>query len=325
MTRSGAWWPRATPWIEALLVVGLTAVAANRVVGSSRGRWLLGAQAVTRWALLPTFVVLPLAALRRRPAVTAAAGALACYQLVLTRSARGHDRPDPSPSDSTPVRLVSANLLLSNPDVRVAVRRLLATPVDILVLQELTPEHLSELADAGLLADLPHTVTGAEPGFHGAGLFSRWPLHDGELMDLDGVPLPVATVRTPDGPLRVAVVHAKNPGAPGELARWQRQLVRLAELVASSSVPVVLVGDFNATADHRDFRRLLARGLRDAWDVAGRGSGSSWPVWRGPLPPLLRLDHALVGHGLAVLSAEVADTPSSDHRHLRVELRLATG
>lgn len=301
--------------------LGLLAVGLNRAAGPDRYRWLVGAQAVAGWALLPAHLVLPLAAARRRPVLALLAAGLAAYQLGLTRSGRGRARPA-TPWAGTPVHLVSANLLTSNGTVGAAGRRLLAAPVDVLALLELTPEHLAVLEEDGLLDRLPHALAAPAEGFHGAGLFSRWPLSEAGVLDLDGVPLPVAVVATPDGPLRVAAVHAKNPGSAGQLRRWQHQLVELGALASRSAVPVVLVGDFNATADHRAFRRLLGGGLRDAWDVVGRGSGASWPVWRGPVPALMRLDHALVDARVAVVSAAASDTPGSDHRHLRVELRL---
>lgn len=305
-----------------LATAGLLVVAANRVLGTTHHRGLVGLQAVTRWALLPAHVLLPLAAIRGQPRVAVAAAGLAGYQLGLTRSARGRVEPDPAPPTGVAVSLVSANLLLTNPRVVDAGRRLLEDPVDVLALQELTPEHLAALEGAGLLDRFPYAVTAPEPGYHGAGLFSRWPLAEAAVVDLEGVPFPAATVLTPGGRLRVVVVHAKNPGAAGQLPRWRRQLAALAELVSRSRDPTVLVGDYNATGDHRDLRRLVSVGLRDAWDVAGRGAGATWPVWAGPVPPLLRLDHALVGPGVAVRSAVVRDSPGSDHRHLRVELHV---
>ncbi len=314
---AGAW-----AWCVGLPAAGLLAVAALHASGTSRTRAAIGVQAVARWALLPAHLLTVVAVRRRSPGAAALCAGLAGYQVALSTAARG-GRTDRTPGAGVAVRLVSANLLVSNPSIAAAAARLLATPVDVLALQELTPDHLSALRRTGLLDQLPHELVAPEPGFHGAGLFSRWPLTEAEVVDLDGVPLPVATITTPDGPLRMVVVHAKNPGARGELRRWQRQLAALATLAAGSTVPVVLVGDYNATADHRDFRRLCRSGLRDAWDLAGAGSGASWPVWRGPVPPLLRLDHALIGRGLAVSRATAHDLPGSDHRHLRVELRFA--
>ena len=272
-----------------LATAGLLLVAANRAVGPAQGRWLVGAQAVTRWGLLPAHLLLPVALVRRRRTSAVVLAALAGYQAWLARSARGRHRPEPADRTGVPVRLVSANLLLTNDRIEEAGRRLLAAPVDVLALQELTPDHLAALERDGLRERLPYALTAPRPGFHGAGLFARWPLSGTEVVDLDGVPMPVATVQAPDGPLRVAVVHLKNPGAVGQLACWRRQLDALATLTGASTVPVVLVGDFNATADHRDFRRLLRTGLRDAWDVAGRGTGASWPASPGPLPLLMRL------------------------------------
>ena len=77
---------------------------------------------------------------------------------------------------------------------------------------------------------------------------------------------------------------------------------------------MIVAGDFNATADHGPMGRLLASGLRDAFDEAGRGVGATWPSWRGPMIPVMRLDHVLVRGPITVLSAEVQDNRGSDHR-----------
>lgn len=79
----------------------------------------------------------------------------------------------------------------------------------------------------------------------------------------------------------------------------------------------VLMGDFNATADHARFRRLEASGFSDALD--GTGWSATWPAGR-LVPPLLRLDHALLSQGLTPRSAGTLSIPGSDHRGVVVDI-----
>ncbi len=54
-------------------------------------------------------------------------------------------------------------------------------------------------------------------------------------------------------------------------------------------------------------------GLRDAQDISGSGFGATWPsgdLW----PPIMRLDHVLVGNGVGVERVEVLDDVGADHR-----------
>jgi endonuclease/exonuclease/phosphatase (EEP) superfamily protein YafD len=82
----------------------------------------------------------------------------------------------------------------------------------------------------------------------------------------------------------------------------------------------VLAGDFNATLDHVQFRRLLRTGHVDAAGQVGKGLVPTW----GPVGRLavLAIDHVVVDPGCAVLAASVHNLPGSDHRAVYAELRL---
>ena len=81
-------------------------------------------------------------------------------------------------------------------------------------------------------------------------------------------------------------------------------------------------GDFNATRYHPSFRRLLSDGMRDAHERRGRGWAATWPRNRRLLPPLMRLDHVLVSHGVEVRSIREGLGRGSDHRPIIADLVL---
>lgn len=286
-------------------------------------RLAVGGLAVARWALLPAHPLLLAALVRRRGRVPA--GVLAAVQVGLGVAALGRGRPDPAVPGAVPLRLVTANLLHVNRTVADVGRVLAAHRPDVLCLQELTPTHLETLRGTGLLDALPHVQADPRRGYHGSAVLSRWPLA-GEVLDVGRHPVAAADLATPAGTVRVLSVHVVNPvsrsaGAPGT---WRAQLDALRRIAAdglAAGVPVVLAGDWNATLDHAPLRRVLAAGLRDAWVVAGRGPGLSWPAWPR-VPPLMRIDHVLVGGGLRVRGARTLPTPGSDHHHVVVDLEL---
>jgi endonuclease/exonuclease/phosphatase (EEP) superfamily protein YafD len=94
----------------------------------------------------------------------------------------------------------------------------------------------------------------------------------------------------------------------------------LRELLAEETLPLLVVGDLNATRDNWAYRQL-ARGLTDAFRTGGRGWGGTY---RSDLP-LVRIDHALVDPGLEVVRAHIPDVRFSDHRPLVVRLRWRHG
>ena len=88
-------------------------------------------------------------------------------------------------------------------------------------------------------------------------------------------------------------------------------------LAAAGAMPVILVGDFNATPDSRTIRHLRAL-LADTWELVGQGNGFSIPVKQ----PAKRIDYIwITPAALTPLRMEVLRTEASDHLPLLAELR----
>lgn len=205
--------------------------------------------------------------------------------------------------------LVAANLYLNNADVGKVTAALRRLDADVLVVEELTPP----MADA--LGGLRYSAAVEDPRLSafGSAIYSRFPLSDVQRFHLDDLPALRADVAVPGGPVTVVAVHTLQPLARLHVLRRQlRQLDELAATLRASGREVVLAGDFNATRQHRDFRRLLKHGLRDAHLERGRGRTRTWPADRG-VPPFALIDHVLVSKGIAVQDAGTARIPGSDH------------
>jgi endonuclease/exonuclease/phosphatase (EEP) superfamily protein YafD len=93
---------------------------------------------------------------------------------------------------------------------------------------------------------------------------------------------------------------------------------QIAAAVEAEALPVLVVGDFNATPNNWEYRRLR-RGRRDAFFAAGLGSGHTYRADR----PFVRIDYVLADEAFAVTAAEVPLVGFSDHRPLVVRLRWA--
>jgi endonuclease/exonuclease/phosphatase family metal-dependent hydrolase len=127
--------------------------------------------------------------------------------------------------------------------------------------------------------------------------------------------------------VRLICVHAPPPkpwNATGA-ARWRGELELLPgprELPGGDEPVAVLAGDFNATLDHWQLRRVLRRGYVDAARQAGHGLTPTWGPWPSRPPRLLALDHVLVDPRCAVLATSACRLAGSDHRALYAEIRL---
>ena len=251
-------------------------------------------------------------------AATAVAGA------ALTAAVGPRAVPCRQPPAAGPVlRVVTANLLAGRAGAGVVAGLVCRQRADVLFVQELTGEAAAGLQRAGLGDLLPYRVT--QPVPHGArgGIYARYPLRGGPL----AAPVPAARCAArldlPSGQfVQLACIHAappKPPWSPGATARWRSQL---AALPAPGEGPRILAGDFNATLDHAQFRRLLRSGWADAASQAGHGLSPTWGPRPGRRPALLAINHVLIDRRCAVLTTSTHWLAGSDHRALYAELRL---
>jgi endonuclease/exonuclease/phosphatase (EEP) superfamily protein YafD len=121
----------------------------------------------------------------------------------------------------------------------------------------------------------------------------------------------------------VHVARPRPPWSSASTVRWRRELAALpAPSGSAAGPPRVLAGDFNATADHARFRRVLRLGHVDAAARVGRGLIPTWGPEPWGRPALLTLDHVLVDPGCTVLAVSVHPLPGSDHRAVYAEFRL---
>jgi endonuclease/exonuclease/phosphatase (EEP) superfamily protein YafD len=104
------------------------------------------------------------------------------------------------------------------------------------------------------------------------------------------------------------------------MGNWRRDLRRLPD-ARPGGIVRVLAGDFNATLDHRELRRVLDRGYRDAADRNGSGLRATWPADGRRVPPVA-IDHVLADERAGVQAVRVRDLPRSDHRAVVAVLRI---
>ncbi|MEO0559738.1 MAG: endonuclease/exonuclease/phosphatase family protein [Bacteroidota bacterium] len=93
--------------------------------------------------------------------------------------------------------------------------------------------------------------------------------------------------------------------------------------IAEETLPVIVAGDFNSTADNWSARHLRHAGVRRE-DAFHHGAGLGWGGTYHAARPLVRIDHVYVDPAFEVASAHVMDVGFSDHRPVLTQLRWAS-
>ncbi len=267
------------------------------------------------YALVATVAILVLAlALKARVVAAVAAAGLAVLLV---------PRADRITSDEQPVArgphltVATSNVMFGEGDAAELARLVRRDRVDVLAVQEDTPDFTEDLAATGLRELLPYGALHPAPGARGVSLYSRYPISEipptrydfrsrGGLVAVPGA-----------GAVHVRSVHPPPPFRAELLRPWKRRISALPS--ASATTPTILAGDYNATLDHHPFKRLLARGYRDAADQ----TGDAWrPTWSNGRWATLTIDHVLVSDQVAVDAVSVHHLPGSDHDVVVSRLRL---
>jgi endonuclease/exonuclease/phosphatase family metal-dependent hydrolase len=221
------------------------------------------------------------------------------------------------------VVVMSANLRFGEADAESVLALAREREVDLLSLQELTPEALDALDAAGARTLLPGRALAPRSGAEGTGLMARRPLR----LLVRPIPEGRAQLRAAlelagGDELRVVAVHPFPPVSRRSERAW-RAVLRALPDARDGGHRHVLIGDFNATLDHRELRRVLGRGYVDAADALGQGLVPTFPI--GHAYPPLTLDHVLAERSIAVRRLSVHRLAGSDHRAIVAELVLPAG
>lgn len=228
---------------------------------------------------------------------------------------------DGAPAGGPELTVMQANILFGTADADSLVREVRERDVDVLTVEELTPESVARLRAAGLETLLPFHHLQPDIEARGTGIWTRHPLSDPRTYD--GFPLHQvsATMTVPGGePTTVFAFHPVPPWPSGSDV-WEEQMRRIQQIMASAGTGPAIVGaDFNSTYDHAVFRDLVGGRFEDAADQAGAGILPTYPADRW-FPPVLAIDHILVAGGRAE-AVDSVTIPGSDHRAVVARIRM---
>ena len=281
---------------------------------------MVAAEAMAPLLLLLAWPIAVGALVRRHWVLGAAATALAVAHVVVLLPVIFHGSRPTWLSAGPSVRVLSANVKADNRQPQAAAKALLAQHADVLVVIEATTRFVAQLDRLDVTATYPFQSLHPQRTGYGTAIFSKLPLHEVALGDMNGIVVPQVQLTVGATTLDLMAVHTRSPYAESRVSTWRSDLHRLGQLADQLPSRGVLVGDFNAARWHTPFAELLDHGLTDAHLVTGNGLSRSWPNDRRILPPLFRIDHALMRSGVTARSVHNVDIPGSDHIAFLVDL-----
>lgn len=303
-----------------LCVLLYLAWASLRLASLDNHRYTTALVALTQYAVPVGAVLFVLALLLRRWMTTLVVG-MVTTALVFSVAPRAI--PDePAPVRGEPVTVLSVNLYFGEADPARIVELVRNHGVDVLSLQEVTPQLITALDKAGLAKVLPHRAFEIRPNAAGAGIASRYPLRELSLVRETTMSQPSALVDLPGARnMEIVAVHPTIPVGAGTASEWQAEIAALPQPTRHRKNPArVLAGDFNATLDHSPLRNLLGSGYEDAAEVTGNGLQPTWPTRGRPFVPGVTIDHVLVSGGIDVRGYRAFPVQGTDHRAVLAHL-----
>ncbi|MFC7341141.1 endonuclease/exonuclease/phosphatase family protein [Saccharopolyspora griseoalba] len=300
-----------------LLTLALCGWAALSLASLDRDRYTVAVAALTQYAVVAGAVLLLIALLLRRWLnVLVVALVVAALSYYVVPRALPDEVP---PAAGAPLKVMSFNAYLGRADAERIAAEVRRNRIDVLSVQELTPQLVSRLEAAGLFAELPHRVLHPGPAGEGTGIVSRYPLRELGEMPETVLAQPSALVDLPGRDVELTAVHAFWPMGESGTGTWEQDL-RALPGPSRTDRARVLAGDFNATLDLTRMREFIGRGYTDAAAATGQGLLPTWPS--GWFPPPVTIDHVLTSGNIRPEHYRVLDVPGSDHRAVLVTLRV---
>ncbi|QKW24038.1 endonuclease/exonuclease/phosphatase family protein [Kitasatospora sp. NA04385] len=268
------------------------------------------------YAALLAVVLLPVVALLRAKWLTGVAAVLVVLQLwwlVPRFLPDGGDAPAGAPR----LRVATSNNFMGQVSPAALVELVREQRIDVLAVEEQSDSAADALDAAGIRTLLPHRE---RPDGTDTAIYTRLPVRSAAD---PAWPTTNVTVDLGGHPVQLVAVHTYYP--LGDARRWAEGLHQLAAAAPGRTRDAVLLGDFNATLDHKPMRDLIDTGLTDTHEELGAGLFPTWPEnhpdFRG-VPPVIQIDHVLHGSALTALDVSEHALPRSDHRAVVAELAV---
>jgi endonuclease/exonuclease/phosphatase (EEP) superfamily protein YafD len=209
------------------------------------------------------------------------------------------------------------NVFHGNPSPKQAILELSNVEVDVFTIQELNSDWTSSV-DSLIKKKYPfHLEKPWESCCYGIGLYSKFPILNGEAFELGNTPAIRASININGQVITVISFHTKPPAFPNETNIRNAQMRTIAEMSNSVEGPLVVIGDFNIVPWDAAFDAFLKQGNLKA---VRNGFQATYPMHFGI--PLIPIDHITYSASLEPTSCETLTIPGSDHKGMVASFKL---
>ena len=219
--------------------------------------------------------------------------------------------------DETSIKVLSWNVLVSNPSSDTIRNLIVEADPDVIVLIEVRPGLIDSL-ELGSSA-YPTIVEQPSWGGEGIAVLSRVPDTQVEFLDFEFEYQPgvLAKLSLNGKTVKLVGLHTLSPVPLYRAAVRDRQIESVCSWASKQTVPVCICGDFNTTPWTRPFQRLLESGFVDSRRQVG-----NCPSWPAPLGVFgIPIDHVLTKGDCRVFNRTVIRRDlGSDHFPVQFEV-----
>ena len=284
------------------------AAAAFATAAGALGEWHWLLELFSHFRLQYVVILTSIAliyALQRRWGWVLVAVLLSIYNALTVASLFGSNG-DSSVASSLVV--ASANLNSNNRRADAVLDLVREEVPDVLVLQEFTSRWAADLS--ALKETFPYHFELPQEDNFGLALYSRLPINGTEVIALgESSPALRTEIATAEGPLLLIAVHLRPPVSPARARERIAQFRHLATL-ATDRLPLVVVGDFNATPWSPHFKHWI----EEAGLQSGQGRGAVAYTWPAQLPIFwIPIDGCVVSNHLRIIEQRRGSSIGSDH------------
>ncbi len=319
----------AAPWIRAEFVVRrldvLSAALVLLTITSYLGtlHWLLELTTHFRVQYAIGAVVIGTAYLLLKKYIRAGAlGAVfVVHAMVILPLHLPAEQNGSAPQSGKTLKIMSINVHTSNRNSDGVLELVREEKPDLLLLMEVDHRWIRELNPLTEMYS-PHRAV-PRPDNFGIALYSRRPLDEINVRTETEKYVPVITARFKhDGQvIHFTGLHTLPPASPSYSANRNKLLSEIAEDVANTSGPTIVMGDLNTTSWSPYFQSFVRQsGLNDS--RKGFGIQPTWPSSGALFPLLIPVDHCLVSDDLTVVNRRVLRDIGSDHYPIMVSLTV---
>lgn len=182
---------------------------------------------------------------------------------------------------------------------------------DVVALVEATPRFVSKLPS---IEGYSYQFNAVEDSHFGILIFSKYPLSETKhLYDYDEfVRVYNGEILLPNGPLSFLVVHPPPPVFEESWSLHTKILREIANKSRASKLPILVVGDLNATPNSYAYLEMLKAGkLVNAMEASGAGWKPTWNMHSSVIR--LPIDYVLYSPSVILNSFQVLTGIGSDH------------